>query len=96
MTKQGKYNYKEVFRWSRKLPGRDIFNLRKIFNPINENKQHWTDIVIFMKEKQIQYYDSLSIGAGKKYMESILQFLVNEDKGQGCVKKRRRDIGTFQ
>ncbi len=39
-----------------------------------------------MKEKQIQYYDSLSVGAGKKYMDSILQHLVDEDKGQGCVK----------
>jgi Ulp1 family protease len=40
-----------------------------------------------MKEKRIQYYDSLSIGAGKKYMDSILQYLVDEDKEQGCVKK---------
>jgi hypothetical protein len=39
-----------------------------------------------MKDKQIQYYDSLSVGAGKKYMDSILQYLVDEDKGQGCVK----------
>jgi hypothetical protein len=40
-----------------------------------------------MKEKKIQYYDSLSVGAGKKYMDSILQYLVDEDKGQGHVKR---------
>jgi hypothetical protein len=66
------------------LPGGGIFNLKKIFIPINEENQHWA--CIMMKEKQIQYYDSLSIGAGKKYMDSILQYLVDEDKGQGCVK----------
>jgi Ulp1 family protease len=87
MTVGGKYIYKTVSRWSRKLPGRNIFNLRKIFIPIKEKNQHCTCIVIFMKEKQIQYYDSLSIGADKKYMDSILQYLVDEDKGQGRVKK---------
>jgi Ulp1 family protease len=44
-------------------------------------------IVIFMKEKQIQYYDSLSVDTGNIYMNDVLQYLANEDKGQGCVKK---------
>jgi hypothetical protein len=43
--------------------------------------------MIFMKEKQIQYYDSLSVGAGNIYMNDVLQYLVNGDKGQGCVKR---------
>jgi Ulp1 family protease len=42
-------------------------------------------IVIFMKEKQIQYYDSNSVGAGN-HMDSVLQYLVDEDKAQRCVK----------
>ncbi len=42
--------------------------------------------MIFMKEKQIQYYDSNSVGTGKSYMDSVLHYLVNEDKGQGHVK----------
>jgi hypothetical protein len=87
MTVQGKYNYNNVSRWSKKLPGGDIFNLRKIFIPINEKNKHWRCIVIFMKEKQIQYYDSLSVGAGNIYMNDILQYLVDEDKGQGRVKR---------
>ena len=40
-----------------------------------------------MKEKQIQYYDSNSVGTGKSYMDSVLHYLVNEDKGQGHVKR---------
>jgi Ulp1 family protease len=55
-----------------------------MFILINEENQHWACIVT--KEKQIQYYDSLSVGAGKKYMDSILQHLVDEDKEQGRVK----------
>ncbi len=84
---RGKYNYKNVSRWSKKLPRNDIFNLKKIFIPINEENKHWTCIVIFMKEKRIQYYDSTSVGAGKKYMDSVLQYLVDEDKGQVHVKR---------
>jgi Ulp1 family protease len=63
------------------------FNLKKIFIPINIENQHWRCIVIFMKEKRIQYYDSNCVGAGKKYMDSVLQYLVNENKGQGRVKR---------
>jgi Ulp1 family protease len=51
MKVQGKQNYKNVSKWSKKLPEKDIFNLKKIFIPINIKNQHWTCIVIFMKEK---------------------------------------------
>ncbi len=64
-TLQVMYNYGNVFRWARKLPGNDIFNLKNIFIPININNEHWMCIVIFMKEKWIQYYDSHAVGAGK-------------------------------
>jgi Ulp1 family protease len=96
MTVRGKYNYKNVSRWSKKLPGNNIFNLKKIFILINEENKHWTCIVIFMKEKQIQYYDSVSICEGNSYMNDVLQILDDEDKGQGCVKREERDVGTFQ
>jgi Ulp1 family protease len=88
-TVRGKYNHKRVSKWSKYLPGGDIFNLRKLFIPINEKKQHWMCIVIFMKEKRIQYYDTCSVGAGNMYMNDVLQYLIDEDKGQGCVKKEK-------
>jgi Ulp1 family protease len=40
-----------------------------------------------MKEKRIQYYDSLSVGTDNIYMNDVLQYLVDEDKGQDHVKK---------
>ena len=45
-------------------------------------------IVIFVKEKWIHYYDSCSVGAGNMYMNDVLQYLVDEDKGQGHVKRK--------
>jgi sentrin-specific protease 1 len=47
-----------------------------------------------MKEKQIQYYDSLSVGAGNSQLNSVLQYLVDEDKGQGCVKPKEWALVT--
>ncbi len=87
MKVQGKYNYINVSKWSKKMPGKDIFNLKKIFILINIENQHWTCIVIFMKEKQIQYYDSHTVGAGNSHMNDVLRYLVDEDKGQGHVKR---------
>jgi Ulp1 family protease len=34
MTVRGTYDYGNVSRWSKKLPGKGIFNLKKIFIPI--------------------------------------------------------------
>jgi Ulp1 family protease len=85
-TLQGTYNYGNVSRWARKLSGKDIFNLNNIFVPININNQHWTCIVIFMKEKWIQYYDSYTVGAGKSHMDIILKYLIDEDKRQQRIK----------
>jgi Ulp1 family protease len=41
-TLHGMYNYGNVSRWSKKLPGKNIFNQKKIFIPININNWHWT------------------------------------------------------
>jgi hypothetical protein len=42
-------------------------------------------IVIFMKEKRIQYYNSNTVGAGKSHMDIILKYLVDEDKEQDRI-----------
>jgi Ulp1 family protease len=38
-----------------------------------------------MKEKGIQY-DSHTVCAGKEHMDIILKYLIDEDKGQQCIK----------
>jgi len=74
---RGKYNYKNVKRWSKKVPGKDVFNLKYIFVPINLDNVHWTSACIFMELKKIQYYDSMG-GTDYKKLEGLLQYLKDE------------------
>ena len=74
---RGKYAYKNVKRWSKKVPGKDVFNLKYIFCPINLDNMHWTSAVIFMEEKKIQYYDSLG-GTDRLKLEGLLEYLKDE------------------
>eukprot|EP00804_Cyclotella_cryptica_P001536 CCRYP_003747-RA/>CCRYP_003747-RA protein AED:0.09 eAED:0.09 QI:0/0/0/1/1/1/2/0/668 len=76
---RGKYAYKNVKRWSKKVPGKDIFNLKYIVCPINLDNMHWTSAVIFMEEKKIQYYDSLG-GTDRTKLEGLLQYVKDEWK----------------
>jgi hypothetical protein len=73
----GKYNYEKVKGWSKNVPGKDIFNLKYIFFPINLNNRHWTVAVIFMEAKRIQYYDSMGKTDWAK-MEGLLQYVKDE------------------
>lgn len=77
----GKYNYKNVKRWGKKVPGKDIFNLKYIVCPINLDNVHWTSAVIFMEEKRIQYYDSMG-GAGMPKLKGLLQYLKDEHRAK--------------
>ena len=75
----GKYEYRNVKRWSKKAPGKDLFNLDKIIFPINEGNAHWVCAVAFMQEKRIQMYDPMGSKAGY-YLEAIFKYLLDEHK----------------
>jgi len=81
MQLRGRYNYKNVRRWSKKVPGKDVFNLKYIFCPINLDNMHWTSACIFMEEKKIQYYDSMG-GPGMIKLKGLLQYLKDEWKAK--------------
>ena len=76
---RGKYNYENVKRWGRKVPGKDIFNLKYIGVPINLGNMHWTSAIIFMEEKKIQYFDSMG-GTDHTKLQGLLQYLKDEYK----------------
>eukprot|EP00586_Coscinodiscus_wailesii_P005449 CAMPEP_0172486486 /NCGR_PEP_ID=MMETSP1066-20121228/15077_1 /TAXON_ID=671091 /ORGANISM="Coscinodiscus wailesii, Strain CCMP2513" /LENGTH=526 /DNA_ID=CAMNT_0013252475 /DNA_START=10 /DNA_END=1590 /DNA_ORIENTATION=+ len=76
---EGGYNYRNVRRWSKRVPGKDVFELDKIFFPVNLGNMHWCLAAIFMQEKKIQYYDSMG-GAGKYYIDSLFEYLKDEMK----------------
>ena len=73
------YRYANVKRWSRRVAGKDIFALDKIFFACNVNGMHWTCAVIFMQEKRIQYFDSMRED-GYMYSEGLLKYIMDEWK----------------
>lgn len=85
LIQNGKYNYMNVRRWSRKI---DIFKKDKILIPINQNNVHWTLILIDMIDKIIYYIDSLG-GLGDKYFDNILHYLRDES-----IDKRKKEYNT--
>ena len=73
----GTYEYKNVKRWSKKVPGKDIFQLDKIFFPINQDGMHWVCAVAYMQEHRIQFYDSFGSN-GWNYLQHIFSYLQDE------------------
>ena len=71
------FDYKQVKRWSKKVPGKDIFGLDKVFFPINVSRMHWVCVVAFIQEKRIQFYDSFG-SPGTHYLEIIFRYLQEE------------------
>jgi sentrin-specific protease 1 len=76
-----KYNYHNVKDWSRFVPGKNIFNLKYIFVPINIDNMHWTLAVIDMEEKRIQYYDSYG-STDRAKLNGLLKYLIDEYKAK--------------
>jgi len=80
----GNYKYANVKRWSKNVPGKDIFALSKIFFPVNIMNQHWTCAAIFMEDKRIQFFDSMH-GTGIRYLKGLFQYLKDEHQAKkGC------------
>jgi len=73
----GKYEYRNVKRWSKKAPGKDIFKLNKILFPINMGNMHWIAAVIFMKRKRIEIFDSMG-SDGSRYLNALFRYVQDE------------------
>jgi len=58
---------------------RDIFDLDKLFIPINIEKNHYFTVGVFMKERIIRVFDSLPDSRGRlTCKQHILQYLDDE------------------
>jgi sentrin-specific protease 1 len=55
------YNYKAVQRWTTRKKI-DIFSVERMIVPMNIGKNHWALGVVDLKNKKIQYFDSLAEG----------------------------------
>jgi Ulp1 family protease len=73
------YTYKNVKRWSKKL---DIFEMDKIFFPINIGNMHWTLAVVYPQKKRIEYFDSMR-GKGAFYTDALFRWIQDEAVTRG-------------
>jgi Ulp1 family protease len=64
---RGRYNYKNLKRWPKNVPRKDIFNLRKILIPINLNNEHWTLAVILWKRRKFNTMICLDVPTGQSW-----------------------------
>ena len=57
-------------RWSKKVKstGGCVFKLDKLIVPVNVSNSHWCLAVAHVRERRLQYYDSMVLqGEAKKY-----------------------------
>ncbi len=81
---EGTYNYRGVKRWTKKAKIHNIFDLERIFFPINISNLHWCMSVVHVQAKKIRYYDSMG-GKGTTYLCALKQWLGDEHRTKlGC------------
>jgi sentrin-specific protease 1 len=73
----GVYNYSMVARFTRRSNHVNIFELNKLFVPVHPAGSHWALVVVDMRRKRIEYYDSMD-GSGLRYCQTILRYLRDE------------------
>jgi len=73
---EGGYKYSNVKRWSTRFKI-NIFELSKVFFPVNISNNHWTMAMVDMKKKQVCYYDSFH-AKGDKYLNGLMNYVVDE------------------
>ena len=80
-------NDNTVARWSKKVPLNDIFDLDKIFCPINVSNLHWILGIIDMTKKEILILDSNvedkntdAVATTNRCAYALFQYLLDEHR----------------
>lgn len=85
LRENNRYSYKGVKRWTRKIK---VFEMDKIFFPVNVSNMHWCMAVIYVQEKRINFHDSMG-GSGLSTTSALMKWLEDEDDD------KNGDNGTF-
>jgi len=81
------FDYKPIRRWTKKnkmkrlIGAGNIFDCDLCFVPCHVSEMHWTCGIINIKDKRIEYYDSLAGGRmrdGKKFIRAMKKYIKNE------------------
>jgi Ulp1 family protease len=77
-----KYNIGNIKRWSKNVPGKNIFDLERVFVPINVGNLHWVLGVIHIEKMIIELLDSYigteTTDAIKSYGIGLVQYVKDE------------------
>jgi len=76
------FDHNNYCRFSRRVKGGDIFNLKYLFFPINIYNRHWACIVVYMEEKRIRYCDSLGAGRVSSRSSSLDDHATHKQREQ--------------
>jgi sentrin-specific protease 1 len=85
-TKQKNYDYMYKEYWYKNFE--DLFEKEFLIYPTNMTQEHWFLIVVFLKNKEILYYDSCGYDQSA-YLDYVEKSLVDEAK-----KRNRLDFTT--
>ena len=69
------FSYERVAKWSKNVPGGDIFSLDKVFVPFHVGDSHCSCAVIFMDATVVRYSDSLGGGAGGGISNDLIKYI---------------------
>lgn len=71
-----KIDYQRVQGYAKNI---NIFELKKLYIPVNLHKTHWVLVVVDIQERSIIWYDSLSFeNVAEKYFDVVTQYLTLE------------------
>ena len=68
--------FRHTRRWSKSF---DIFDMEKIFFPINISNHHWVLVIALMQERRIIFRDALG-AEGQKYVCVVFGYIIEEMK----------------
>ena len=71
--------------------GEDIFNLDKLYFPINVNGVHWVLGVVSVTDKTICIYDSMNGGDLRHWLETIWSYLRDEHEAKRSKPLNRKE-----
>ena len=81
------YNFGNVKRWTKSF---NVFEMSRIYFPINVAGSHWTLVVVDVKERRIRYYDSMS-GSGHRYVNHIMRWLMEEGRSRHGIEVNQNE-----
>lgn len=94
MSEGGVYTYKNVSRWAKKAKI-DVLTLDKIILPVHVGHNHWCCAIINIKQRQLEYYDSLG-GTNRAVFTHLKQYVTDEIKANHPTKVQELKIDTWK